>query len=128
MKELRVHEDTHICIKLGLKAPICAVSGGEAVMMDDAQAVDRLSAKYNSSKQGYKMKVSMLKDLLDHFDGQLTSEERSGIFDKISGSYLGIAKVSWREKSYIESLKNLTLSIASFPRHFFNMVKHSHHR
>ncbi len=127
MKELRYHDDTHICIKLGLKDPICAVSGGEAVMMDDDQAVNRLSTNYDSSKQGYKMKISMCMDITEHFDTQLTSDERSVFSEKISGSYLGIAKLSWRERAYIESLRNLTLSVASSPRAFFNRRKRNLH-
>lgn len=127
MKTLRVHEDSHMCIKLGLKDPICAVSGGGTIMLDDDQAENRLSIAYKADKQSQIMRVSMYKDLLDYFGDRLTSEERKDITYRISRSYLAIAKASWRENAYIESLSNVTLSIVSSPRPLLKMIQRRLH-
>jgi hypothetical protein len=116
MEKLRFHDDSHMFIKLGLRDPICAVSGGGAIMMDDDQAKNRLSHNYNATKQGHLMKVSMFNDLLDFFDEQLTPEERSIISYRLSNSYLVIAKASWRGRDYFESIRNFALSIVENPR------------
>jgi hypothetical protein len=122
MRDLRYHDDSHMFIKLGLRDPICAVSGGGAIMLDDDQTENRLSTNYNANKQGLIMKISMFKDLLGYFGDQLTLEERANISYRISNSYLVIAKASWFENDYIDSARNLALSLLESPRPIIDVV------
>lgn len=118
---LRYRDDTHLFIKLGLIEPVCAVAGGGARMTDDDQPHNRLSINFNSSKRGVEMAILMFQELIDYFDGRLSSEQEDILSLRLANSYLDMARISWRERDFRTFARYLLSSGKEHPRAIIDM-------
>jgi hypothetical protein len=105
---LRTREDTLLFFKLGLLYPACAVLGCGAVMTSDSDM--RLTQEIHSSTLRYCLAtIAIYREVLAL--GNMISAERRKVFDhKLSAAYFALGRLFYREKQYLGSIKNLSIS------------------
>jgi glycosyltransferase involved in cell wall biosynthesis len=122
--DLRTREDTLLFLKLGLLYPICAVAGCGAVMT--AQGNMRLSQDLGSASLSFwNATLSVYKEVLA-IGNRITPERRKYLEDKLSAAYFSIGRIFFRQKKYLKSTKNLSISSfispSRFARDFFDSL------
>lgn len=118
---LRSRQDTHLFLKLGLNQPVCAVAGGGAEMTDDDIAQNRLSTNFHRTSRGTVMSILMYQELLDYFEGQLTSEQQDVLSLRLADNYLSVARAAWGERDFRKFAEYFLLSGREHPRAIRNM-------
>ena len=112
---LRYRDDTHLFIKMGLSGPVVAVAGGGALMNDDDQPENRLSATHDKSRQGTEMPVLMNRELLDYFGEELMPQQEKLLTARLAGAHLALARLSLEEGDYVDFARNLFHSVTARP-------------
>jgi glycosyltransferase involved in cell wall biosynthesis len=114
--DLRTREDTLLFLKLGLLYPICAVSGCGAVMTSDGNM--RLSQEMSSDSLPFWVAtLSVYKEVLA-IGNRISPERRKFMNDKLSAAYFSMGRIFFRQKKYLHSFRNLTVSSVISPSCF----------
>jgi len=109
-------QDTHLFFHLGLTGPACAVAGVGGAFTADDQSGSRLTAINSSRTRGYLNETIWLyEDLLASFTDLRHGHVRE-LRRRLSGAYWARAKLDWRDRSYLRSLRQIARSIALAPQ------------
>jgi glycosyltransferase involved in cell wall biosynthesis len=122
--DLRSREDTLLFFKLGLLYPACAVSDVGAVVTSDADM--RLTREICSSSPGYSLAtISLYKEVLA-LGNRINRKTREILIEELSAAHFGLARVFYREKKYLSSVRKLFdsafLSPAAFGKVFLGSL------
>ena len=119
LETLRYRDDTHLFLKLGIGAAVCAVNGCGVKMTADDDPSNRLSLNYNNERQGYWMQVLMFQDLLGGAVN-LNLTERRILRLRLAGAYRSMARLAWREHRLLTAVWWSGKSAFTAPGMFFN--------
>lgn len=107
-ERLRAAEDTHLFLKLGLKGPVCAVSGIGGIAMQDENPSNRLTNIYGStSSDHWRQVIMMCEDVLQSVP-DLKSSYRKTLVHWIADSHWRIARLAWASRRIPEVLHGIT--------------------
>lgn len=121
LEALRYRDDTHLFLKIGLGAPVCAVAGCGAIMSSDDANQNRLTLMHDGLERGTQMQVIMNRDLL-HTLSSLSAETRETLQIRLANAYQGLAKHALLKGRYREFLFLGALSASQHPRHFLRYL------
>jgi glycosyltransferase involved in cell wall biosynthesis len=112
--ELRVRDDSHIFMKLGLGQPICAVAGCGAFMTADDTPENRLTMNSDLADDWIEDFVIMYGDLLQTRD-DLPKETRIELQQRLATILRTLARRSWKKRQFAEAANYLIRAFATDP-------------
>lgn len=112
---LRLRDDTHLYLKLGLGGPACAVAGFGTQMTADDDPNNRLTLTYENKKraQGHQMQVIMFRDLLATM--AVSAPIRAELKNRLALAYVDLAGHAWRDRQWGTAVKQLVQSVRVNP-------------
>jgi hypothetical protein len=117
---LRYRDDTHLFLKLGIGAPVCAVNSIGCQMTDDG-GDNRLSANYEQAKRGCQMQILMNEELLGR-PLPLNPAERAELRSRLATAHRCVARFAWRERHFGEMVCHIIKSALAQPRQIPKLI------
>lgn len=91
--ELRSRHDTHVFLRLGIGAPMCAVAGTGCQMTDDDDTGNRqMDAMGTRSRRYWHHTVALYGDILDRHGDELSDDHRAVLARRLARGHLSLAR------------------------------------
>lgn len=112
---LRYRDDTHLFMKLGINAPICAVAGCGVEMTGDDIPENRLTLTYDHNKcLGASMFVILYQDLLTSLP-HLSPTLRKRFHISLAAAHRRVARCAWKEQRWGDTISHIRQSLRVAP-------------
>jgi hypothetical protein len=120
--KLRIREDTHLFLKLGLGNHACAVAGTGARMTADGKNEVRLSSILTESTgEAHYMQVLMFGEILRRTE-QLTPPIKKEIRRRLADAHRQLARYSWRTRRPFRAFRHASQSVVIHPSRFLKIM------
>lgn len=120
--KLRIREDTHLFLKMGLGNTACAVAGSGARMTADGKNEVRLSSILSeSSGEAHYMQVLMFGEILRRTE-QLTPDIKKEIRLRLADAHRRLARYSWRTRRPFRAFRHASQSAVIHPSRFLKII------
>ncbi len=121
LPRLRFRDDTHLFLKMGLGAPVCAVASCGARMTADDLPDNRLTATYDGARRadGNWMQVWMAEDLLTHIP-HIRADARRELQRRLVVAHRSLARHAWHDGNLVDTGVRLGHSLALRVKHFLH--------
>lgn len=113
--ELRIREDTHLFLVMGINGQACAVRGGGVQMTADDRSGRRLTDELGPASKSWSVQTRLMyEDVLKRFP-HLARADRRRLKTRLAGAYKDLAKHEWRAGRPAPAAANLIRAVHLAP-------------
>jgi glycosyltransferase involved in cell wall biosynthesis len=121
--ELRSRHDTHVFLRLGIGAPMCAVAGVGCQMTDDDDTGNRqMDAMGTRSRRYWHHTVALYSDILDRHGHRLSDDHRAVLARRLARGHLALARHDLRAAP-LQAVRELARAVRADPATAFGPVR-----